>query len=203
MSAGGRFAGRRACALIACALLALPACDNARGERVEVAVPDSMSTAMREALEQFRTTVQGPPPTTITGGAESLDGLIRMFADAVTRADTAALIALTMNRGEFAYLYYPHSSYTDPPYELDADTKWLLSKADTEKGLTRIIQRYAGQPFDVVAFHCPQAVRVEGPNRYYDRCTLDRAGSPPGMRWFGSIWERDGHFKFASYANDF
>jgi hypothetical protein len=164
---------------------------------------DTMSTAMRAALAEFRTTVHGPPPTTITGGAATRAELIRQFADAIARADTAALIRMTMSRAEFAFLHYPHTIYIHPPYELDAETSWMLSRANTEKGLTRILQRFAGQPFDVVAYRCPEEPRREGPNRYYDRCTLQRAGSPPDMRWFGSIWERAGRFKFASYANDF
>ncbi|MGH7505977.1 MAG: hypothetical protein ACRELX_10015 [Longimicrobiales bacterium] len=120
------------------------------------------------------------------------------------RADTAALIRMTMNRGEFAYLYYPHTIHTRPPYELDAEHAWLLSRAQTEKGLTRILQRFGGRPFSAAAYACESAPRREGPNRYWDGCTVTRAdhGVPRTMRWFGSIWDRDGHFKFAGYAND-
>ena len=68
--------------------------------RVAVAVSDTMSTAMRRALDEFRTTVPGPPPSTIQGGAQSRDQLVRKFVDAVQRADTAALIRMTVTRAE-------------------------------------------------------------------------------------------------------
>ncbi len=159
---------------------------------------------MREALEGFRETVQLPAPATIAGGASSRDDLVRRFADAVQRADPAALIRMTMNRAEFAYLYYPHSIHINRPYELAADDAWLLTRADSEKGLTRIIQRFGGKPFQVTAYQCNEEPRAEGPNRYWDDCTLTGRieGAPETMRWFGSIWERDGHFKFVSYSND-
>ncbi|MGH7556092.1 MAG: hypothetical protein ACREMQ_24075 [Longimicrobiales bacterium] len=164
---------------------------------------DTMTTAMREALERFRTTVQVARPATVSGGAASRDDLVSRFVEAVQRADTAALIGMTMNRAEFAYLYYPYSIYTHRPYELDAETTWLLTKGNTEKGLTRILQRFGGQAFNLVSYRCAEP-KQEGPNRYWDGCTLTRTidGAPHTMRWFGSIWERDGHFKFVSYAND-
>jgi hypothetical protein len=165
----------------------------------------NITTAMRDALERFRTTVQGTPPDTLTGGASSRDELMRRFADAVQRADTTALIAMTMNRAEFAYLYYPHTIYTRPPYQQDAETAWLLSKMNSEKGLTRILQRFGAKPFEVAGLDCAADPKQEGPNRYWPGCTLTTHvdGAPPSMRWFGSIWERDARFKFVSYANDF
>jgi hypothetical protein len=165
---------------------------------------DTITTAMRDALDRFRATVQGPPPQTLMGGAASRDELVHRFTDAVARADTAALIHMTMNRGEFAHLYYPHTIYTRPPYELDAEHAWLLNRAHTEKGLTRILRRFGGQPLGGTAYACETEPRQEGPNRYWDGCRVTRAvaGVPHSMRWFGSIWERDGRFKFVGYVTD-
>lgn len=165
---------------------------------------DTMTTAMHVALDHFRATVQGPPPDTLNGAAGSRDELVQRFADALLRADTSALIRMTMNRAEFAYLYYPHTIYTRPPYELDAETTWLLSKMNSEKGLTRILQRFGGVPLDLAGYRCAAEPQQEGPNRFWHACTLTTRvdGAPPVMRWFGSIWERDGRFKFVAYAND-
>jgi hypothetical protein len=184
----------------ACAL----ACERARESSAQAAPADSISPAMRTALEQFRTTVTGPPPTALAGAATGRDALIQAFVNAVERADTAALIGMTMNRAEFAYLYYPHSIYTHRPYEMDADTQWLLMKAAAEKGLTRILGRFGGRPFNFLGYNCDTAAVQEGPNRFWTHCTINsmRAGVPQTMRWFGSIWERDGLFKFVSFAND-
>jgi hypothetical protein len=187
-------------------IVATVSCDQARGR-----VPDSthlaadtMTSTMRQALDRFRTTVQGPPPQVASGGAASRDELIRKFTSAVERADTAALIGMTMNRAEFAYLYYPYSVYTHPPYELDAEFVWLLTKSNTEKGLTRIMERFAGKMLHMTAQRCTDEPKQEGPNHYWENCTITTHidGVSKTMRWFGSIWERDGHFKFVSYAND-
>jgi hypothetical protein len=182
----------------------LAGCDQAPASEPGELRGDTISTAMRTALERFRTTVAGTSPDSITGGAGSRDELIERFATAVQRADTAALIRMTMNRAEFAYLYYPHTVYTHPPYELDAETAWLLTKANSEKGLTRILQRFGGKPLAVTGYTCATEPEPQGPNRYWHGCTLTaRAeGAPPVMQWFGSIWERDGRSKFVSYAND-
>ena len=180
------------------------ACEQEPASRPAEVRNDSMTTAMRVALERFRTTVQSTPPDTLTGGASSRDELVQRFAVAVERADTAALIRMTMNRAEFAYLYYPHSIYTRPPYQQDAETAWLLSRAGSEKGLTRILQRFGGSSIEVQELQCAAKPTQEGPNRFWQQCTLTArvAGAPPAMRWFGSIWERDGRFKFLTYAND-
>jgi len=182
---------------------ALVACAEAPpGESAELR-GDTTTTAMRVALERFRTTVQGMPPDTLTG-APDRDELVQRFVAAVQRADTAALINMTMNRGEFAYLYYPHSIYSRAPYQQDAETAWLLSKANSEKGLTRILQRFGGQRLELTGYDCAAEPKQEGPNRFWQECTLtaQAAGAPPAMRWFGGIWERDGRYKFISYAND-
>jgi hypothetical protein len=190
------------CLLLISAVLV--GCNRAPASEPAELPSDTMTTAMRVALDRFRTTVSGTISDTITGAAASRDELIERFAAAVQRADTTALIRMTMNRAEFAYLYYPHSIYTHPPYQQDPQTAWLLSKANAEKGLTRILQRFGGKPLVVSAYECAAEPEREGPNRYWSGCTLTaRAeGAPPVMRWFGSIWERDGRFKFVSYAND-
>jgi hypothetical protein len=180
------------------------ACDQAPASEPGELRGDTMSTAMRTALDRFRTTVSGTPTDTLTGAVVSRDELIERFATAVQRPDTTALIGMTMNRAEFAYLYYPHTVYTQPPYELDAETAWLLTKANSEKGLTRILQRFGGKPLAVTGYTCATEPEQQAPNRYWHGCTLTtRAeGAPRVMQWFGSIWERDGRFKFVSYAND-
>jgi hypothetical protein len=187
-------------------VVATVSCERAESQEPEPPTPatDTMTTAMRGALDRFRTTIQGTPPTRTAGGASDRNDLISRFVDAVQRADTAALIAMTMTRAEFAYLYYPSSVYTHPPYALDAEYVWLLTKSNTEKGLTRIMQRFAGQTLHVTAHRCNEQPKQEGPNRYWDGCVLTTAiaGASPTMRWFGTIWERGGHFKFVSYAND-
>jgi hypothetical protein len=184
--------------------------DANRGSAVQVgrapapASDTAVSDETRRAMESFRATVNGALPDRLAGAAPSMDELVARFIDAVERADTAALIAMTMNRGEFIALHYPRSIYVRPPYELLPEDVWFLSRAQTEKGLTRLLRRYGGQPFGFVRYDCPPPVRREGPDLWWSGCTITRASGEEEhtMRWFGPIWERDGVFKFGGYAND-
>lgn len=154
------------------------------------------------AMDAFRATVDGPLPDRLSGAAPSMDLLVARFVAALEAADTAALIAMTMSRGEFIALHYPESIYVRPPYDLLPDDVWFLARAETEKGLTRLLRRFGGRPFEFVGYDCPQPLRREGPNRWWSGCTITRAGGGPAMRYFATIWERDGVFKFGGYAND-
>lgn len=180
------------------ATAAMPVADDVRSAGIE------LSQETVRAIEAFRATVDGLPPERLTGGASSRDALVRQFVAAVESADTAALIAMTMDRGEFIALHYPYSIYARPPYELSPNDIWLLSRAETEKGLTRLLQRFGGRPFGFLEYACPDPPRREGPNRWWSGCTITRsvAGVTHTMRYFASIWERDGEFGFGGYAND-
>src|SRR5690606_41184880 len=103
--------------LVACGQAGAHAAARSAEERhvagsVPVAQSPDADTTIAEttlhAIEAFRATVNGPLPVRLTGAAPSMDELIARFVVAVEAADTAALIALTMTRGEFIALHYPH-----------------------------------------------------------------------------------------------
>jgi hypothetical protein len=163
-----------------------------------------IAPATLRAVEEFRRTVGGALPARLTGGASSMDALVARFVAALERADTVALIRMVMDRGEFIALHYPESIYIRPPYELLPDDVWFLARAQTEKGLTRLLRRYGGQPLGFIGYDCPEPPRREGPNRWWSGCTITRsiAGTHHAMRYFATIWERDGAYKFGGYSND-
>jgi len=191
----------------------LPACEPAGGaaqtaalEASAAARPQYVDSArtIEEELRRFRATLT-EEPTALEHGERSRDALIRRFVRALETSDTAALLALHLTRAEFAYLYYPFTQYTRPPYELSPALLWFLIEQNSEKGLVRLLRRYGGRPLGYVGYLCEQAPQLEGANHLWHECRIRRkvaSGELIEERLFGSIMERDGRYKFVSYAND-
>lgn len=139
--------------------------------------------------------------------APSRDVLVSRFIDAVAARDTAALRRLRLSRAEFAYLYYPATPYTRPPYETAPGILWQLMSERSGSGMRRAVARVGGAPVRLLGYNCEREPKVEAANRFFERCILrySRAGnaSVEQRRLFGSIIVRDGRWKFVSYANDF
>jgi hypothetical protein len=140
----------------------------------------------------------------LTGGEASRDALVARFVASLEAADTTGLASLAMTPGEFGYLYYPTSRYTRPPYRLSPSLVWFQNQNQSSRGLTRLLRRYAGQPMGYISFHCPDEAEVEGDNRFWHYCTVRHLyqGDTVEVRLFGSIWERDGHYKLVGFANE-
>jgi hypothetical protein len=168
-----------------------------RSVHVDSALP------IEEEIRRFKATV-GRSVTELEGSTDSRDALIATFVSALERADTTTLVRMALDAAEFIDLYYPHTMYTQPPYELSPPILWMLITGNSEKGLVRVLRRYAGQPFGFEAYRCDPEPKTEGPNRIWDGCVLERRidTGVETYRMFGSIIERDGRFAFVSYAND-
>lgn len=162
--------------------------------------------APAEALKRFRAGLD-PVAGFDRNAARSRDLLVARFLDAVAARDTAALRRLRLSRAEFAYLYYPSTQYTRPPYETAPDILWQLMSERSASGMRRAVARVGGGPIRLVGYACEPEPKLEGRNRFFERCRLryQRAGadSIEQRRLFGSIIARDGRYKFVSYANDF
>lgn len=139
------------------------------------------------------------------GGGATPERLARELLTALTARDTAALRALVLSRAEFAWLYYPHSRFVAPPYELGPELVWITQGAGSEKGAVRLLNRFGGRPLRFLGVTCPDAVEREGPNTLTRGCRTRFAvadSAPREMRLFGALLYRDGRYKFLSYAND-
>jgi hypothetical protein len=142
----------------------------------------------------------------LTGGASTRDALVARFVDALAAKDTAAFVEMLMTREEFGWLYYPHTRFTERPYELAPEILWLQIQNGSSRGVGRLLDRLGGTRLDVRDYRCRSVPLVEGPNRIWEECTVRVAspeGAPADVGLFGSILERDGLFKFVSYSNDF
>ena len=156
-----------------------------------------------EALGRFR--VGLAPVSALEGGVRSRDGLVRAFAQAVERRDRASLRRMVLSRAEFAYLVYPSSPYTRPPYRQQPEVAWLLHHEPSAVGLARLTARLGGRPLGYRGYTCDAEPIVEGANRLWRGCRVSIRrpdGRTEVSRLFGVILERGGRFKFASYAND-
>lgn len=158
-----------------------------------------------EDLSRFRAGL-GAPATRLEHGAPSLDALVHRFTRAVEASDTTALRALHVTRAEFAWLLYPESPFTHPPYRQPPDVAWMLQREGSVKGLTRLMRRRGGRPLRLAGWRCEPQPAHEGRNVIWRQCVLrttGAAGAPATERLFGAVVARDGAFKIASYANQY
>ncbi len=158
-----------------------------------------------EELRRFRASVPVAPKR-LVGGASSKSALIRRFVAALAGSDTTALVRMALTRGEFAYLTYPSSPYMRPPYRQSPEIVWLLLGTEHDKGFTRLLRRLGGQELGYLGHRCDVEPLREGRNRIWRGCVSRvrlATGDTLEARLFGAIVERDGQFKFASYATDF
>lgn len=154
-----------------------------------------------EALRRFREGLIAP--TELSRAASTRKALITAFIRAIEARDTVALRKLTLTREEFAYLYYPSTPTSLPPYGLAPDVMWYLISENSTKGLGVALEKLGGKGLAVERHTCDQSTR-EGENRIYYPCRFVlRAASGDTMtaRLFGPIVERDGRFKLLSLAN--
>lgn len=159
--------------------------------------------SIEQLLADFRRTVATSAPTAMAG-ERSKEALVRRFVRALEEADTNAFRDMAFTRAEFAYLYYPESPYTHRPYRQDPALLWFMIQEGSNKGLTRLMRRMGGHPVRFTSFRCTEGPDVHGETRLWAGCTIRRAVTPRDtleQRLFGTIIERDGRFKFLSYAN--
>ena len=155
---------------------------------------DSALTLFRHGLS---------PVSQLQDGEPSMPQLVEEFARAVAGSDTARLRTLVMTRQEFAWLYYPTSRYTRAPTLQEPALAWFLHLQQSQKGATRLLNRFGGRPMRVLSNTCDAPV-MEGLNRVWHDC-MQRVlvgGHTVQMRLIGGIYERDGVFKLLTYAND-
>lgn len=112
---------------------------------------------------------------------------------------------MLLNAAEYITLYYPESPYTHPPYRQSPGVRWALITNTSMQGLTRVWRRHAGIPMGFTGYHCAPEPEVVGRNKVWTGCVVEwKNGSDRGaIRLFGPIIERDGEFKFLTYASDY
>ena len=156
-----------------------------------------------EQLDRFRKTVADQPDT-LRHASASIRALVTRWTLAVASNDSAALNAMLLDRAEFAWLYYPGSRMSLAPYEAPPQLLWGQMLATSEEGAQNILKKFSANSFKIGSVRCPNPPAIEGGNRLHEGC-LVRLETPNARAvegtYFGTIIERDGRFKFVSYAS--
>ena len=166
------------------------------------------STAASGAVESMEAMLSrfqhgSPRVDSLSDVSSSAEALTRRYLEAVERFDTTALRGIHISRAEYAHLYFPSSKMMAPPYELPPDVAWMLHTSESNQGIASVLRRFGGHRLELEAVRCPGEPLEEGPNTVWRDCTVRyRAGggSPHEQPLFAAIIERDGRFKFFSYA---
>lgn len=157
---------------------------------------------MDEQLRRFRADL-GAPVDSLRNAQPSIDSLVRRWANAVAARDTSTLNALLLDRAEFAWLYFPGSKLSKPPYESPPQLLWGQILANSEGGAQQLLRRFGGSRLNIVSITCPAPTDTTANSIVHSGCEV-RARTSAGdvrERLFGSIVEHKGRFKFLGYAN--
>jgi len=161
---------------------------------------------VEEEMRRFRNATGGAAATQLAHASASREELIRRFVRDLGTHDSLDLRAAALSAREFIDLVYPTSPNTHPPYRQSPGFVWMQINGQGGSGLTRALQRRGSQGLSYVGHSCEPKPDIQGNNRLWLRCTV-RLGSLSGdttnQRLFGTIIERDGRFKFVSFANQF
>ena len=161
---------------------------------------------VEEQLRRFRASLGGETVSVLQHGSQSRDALINRFMRALVAGDSAALRAMVISPREFADLIYPESPNVKPPYQQDPALVWRTIQNPSESGFIRLVRRAGGVPVELKRYRCDPKPVSEGANRLWGNCVLTlmgERGDTSSHRFFGSILERGGQFKFMSYKNEF
>lgn len=203
-------------AVVACARYEASArTDSAHADSVARARQDSINRAqpgyivdsifpIEEEIRRFNEGLEHPKE--LEGGATSRSELVRLFAAALRRSDTAALRQLLISRAEFGHFVFPESPFTRPPYKTKPIVMWTQLLGESTSGLERLLKNVAGNSSRISQLVCDEPPDRQGANRYWRNCTVSLQsanGRATRIHLFGHILERGGLFKFVSYSTDF
>lgn len=188
--------------LAGCARRDADASDTTAAARSAAAVDSVLP--LEEQARRFRLTL-AERTDTLRSAAPTRDALVERFADALARFDTLALTRLVIDRAEFIDLYWAESPLRRPPYSMPPELLWMQFRNNGADGGVKLRHAFGpgGRPFRYLSYRCPEAPRIEGRNRLWGPCTVRHltAAGVAEDRLFGAILERDGRFKFVTYAN--
>jgi hypothetical protein len=184
-------------------LLAACGGDDAAAEPARTPVHVDSIFPIEEEIRRFREGMT--PVSSLTGGLDSREALVDALMRRLEAADTLGVTELALSRTEFAYLYYPFTMYTAPPYELSPALVWFQQQNRSSQGLGRLLRSYAGKTLYDSGLVCPDEGEAFGEGRIWHGCTVVGelpTGERVEERLFGSILGVGGRYKFVSFSNE-
>lgn len=171
--------------------------------RAQAQAPAYTADSVRRAqLDSFL--VGLPEVSGLTGGRASQEALVRDFVAALESSDTTTLRNLLLTRAEFGRLYYPTNPQANPPYDLEPGLFWFMLNQHSAKGLAKALEMLGGKRWPYAGVRCDSTVSREGRNTVHGPCVVrlvQEKGDTAEARLFSLMVERDGVWKFVSYAN--
>ena len=113
---------------------------------------------------------------------------------------------MAVHAREFSDVYYPASPYSHAPYRQPVSFTWRMIQDPSTVGLGKLLKLVGGKPLRFVGERCDPKVLHEGKVTRYAGCLVtlrDEKGDTVTKRYYGSIVEYGGQFKFLSYTSDF
>ncbi len=133
-------------------------------------------------------------------GAESPEALMKQVFAALEHKDSAALQQLTITPEEFKKFVWP--SFNPPPTGTNAEKYYKLYSASNGVGIDEYLKQYGGRKVEVLK------VTLNPPSKKSKNYTLapgaqialrDDSGQEKTVRMLGTVLERDGRYKVATY----
>jgi hypothetical protein len=172
-----------------------------------VAAPGDVIDSLLPIEEEIRRFRLATPDsiTRLDGGARNREALVKAYAAAIEHADSGALNRLLLTQAEYAWLVYPESELTRPPYRQKPALAWFMMQNATGRGIGRVLNRHGGKPLGYAGFACESEAVVQGANRIWRQCRMrfTENGAEVERKLFGGMLERDGTYKFLTYATDY
>jgi hypothetical protein len=155
-----------------------------------------------ENLRRFQSTVSGPAPDRLSGGASTTDALLRRYWALLVNKDTLAMTPLIVSRAEYAYLYFPES--TEGANGMPPHIGWELILSQTGRGLTRALLAAERGSVTVLRTECSALPVRMGRNTIYGPCgiVIQRDGTEATIWLAKTLIERDGVHKLLGLQNE-
>ena len=120
-------------------------------------------------------------------------------ASPLAAGDSVTLSALLVTPEEFAYLYYPNSTFAQPPYQLSPGLVWFQLRRTSDASLRRTLAAYAGSEgtTEQGAEHGCDDPTAIGPGQLWEGCVI-QTDTPAEL---GPILEWGGRHKFLSFSH--
>jgi hypothetical protein len=147
-------------------------------------------------------------PAGLTGGAASLEELLDRFITQLRARSREGLEALRVSEDEYRSILVPGSvDPGQPPQVMNEDGLayfWTEMSQKSAAHRDAILRRFGGRPLARVRYGFEKGVREFAGYRAYEKLVVvlrDEQGGEIEIHT-GSIVERDGRFKFASFIRD-
>lgn len=185
------------------------ACATPKTESPSVAAPDLLVERTQGTVdsaiprdEAMRRFFAGrPAPADLSSGAPSRDSLVARLARALSRHDTAGVMATALTREEWGALYFPVAGRTDLPSGFGPGWSWSIVGAEKVQGGHRLLRELGGRPVrgTLVCDDDPVGRDTAGVS-LFGPCSLAMARDTIVVAH--QVMRRDGKWKFVAFSRE-